>query len=75
MITEVMKTAGDNIAALLYDATIEHALGDGVNFEGVSEHDAKLVKAYIAEEISSAEAIYLAMEHARQEDNRRWRDS
>ena len=67
-ITPEMSKAGSDMAALLYDVTIDKSLCNvdtTVLINGVPKQFRVIVKDYLAEKISSEDAIYLAMENAK----------
>ena len=63
-ITPEMSKAGSDMAALLYDVTVDKCLSNNITVE-VPEQFRVIVKDYLAEKISSTDAIYLAMENAK----------
>ena len=65
-VTKTMKTAGNEIAMHLIDASIRHTCGGlggcksfDINDFPSAYHD--LIQAYVANEIDSVTAIYVAM--------------
>lgn len=69
VVTEVMQKAGENIASNLLDASIENSMGGlgGCRHLDLSNYRSNqdLIKKYIDEDITSVEAIYIAMERAK----------
>ena len=63
-ITPEMSKAGSDMAALLYDVTVDKCLSNNITVE-VPKQFRVIVKDYLAEKISSEDAIYLAMENAK----------
>jgi hypothetical protein len=64
--TERQVKAGKDISNLLYDAHLTYALdNDKFDVEEYPDQYRDLILAYVREEISSVEAIYIAMERLR----------
>ena len=69
-VTSAMQEAGNAIASDLMDASIKKAfgpdmLGDCTPLDMDVYSNADLIKLYIAEEIDSVQAIYIAMQRAK----------
>jgi len=59
--SEKMIKAGEEIASILYDVSIDAALDGSVDFEAIPEKYRDITRMFWLNEINSATGIYLAM--------------
>lgn len=65
-ITEEMSQAGLDMAAIIYDVTVDTALNSGnMDLSALDDAARKIVEDYMAGNIKSTDAIYLAMDRVR----------